>query len=265
MVKFKLLLIVGGLSFLVTSCKQENMIFYPDKLPAGYQFTFEQEFEELFFKVDENISLHGLLFRADSSKGLVFYLHGNGGANDLWGQIADIYLENNYDFFVLDYRGYGKSQGEISGEKQFYNDIQHVYDSLKTSYNENNIVVIGFSIGTGPATKLASDNNPRLLILKAPYYNLPDLVHAYYKIIPSFLIKYRFMTNEFIKEVKSPVVIFHGDRDEVIYKGSSDKLKKLFKAGDRLIILEGQKHNNINNNPVYREELRKILMAGDTK
>lgn len=254
-----MVLFLVGLSFIFSSCKQENMIFYPETLPADYQFTFKDEFEELFFKVDDETKLHGLLFRADSSKGLVFYLHGNGGSNDSWGHIADVYLHNNYDFFILDYRGYGKSQGKISGEKRLYNDIQLVYDSLKASYKESNIVIIGYSIGTGPAAKLAADNNPRLLILKAPYYNLADLVQAYYKIIPSFLIRYKFKTNEFIKEVKCPVVLFHGDQDEVIYKGSSDKLKELFKEGDRLIILEGQKHNGINENAKFREELRKLL------
>lgn len=130
---------------------------------------------------------------------------------------------------------------------------------MKASYNESDIVIIGYSIGTGPAAKLASANNPKLLILKAPYYNMTDLVHKYYKIIPSFLIRYKFKTNEFIKQVKCPVIIFHGDKDEVIYQGSSDKLKALFKEGDRLIILEGQTHNGINDNRKYREELKKLL------
>lgn len=255
----KNILILAGIFFIFSSCKQEKMLFYPDTLPSDYKFAFNSEFQEYFFKVDDKTNLNGLLFRADSGKGLIFYLHGNAGSIDSWGNIADVYLKNNYDFFILDYRGYGKSQGNISSEKQLYKDIQIVYDSLKAIYNENRIVIIGYSIGTGLAANLASTNFPKLLILKAPYYNMIDLAHKYIKIIPSFLIKYKFRTNEFITKVKCPIIIFHGDLDEVIYEGSSEKLKKLFKQGDQLIILEGQMHNGINENFKYQTELKKIL------
>lgn len=77
--------------------------------------------------------------------------------------------------------------------------------------------------------------------------------------IPSFLIRYKFRTDQYIQKVKCPVVIFHGDADEVIYTGSSYKLQKLFKPADRLIILKGQTHNGINTNSIYLAELKNIL------
>jgi alpha-beta hydrolase superfamily lysophospholipase len=209
--------------------------------------------------VDKTTRVHGLLFQNDNPKGLVFYLHGNAGSNSSWGTIAGDYLENGYDFFILDYRGYGKSEGKISGEQQLFRDIQIVYDTLKRHYPENQTVIIGYSIGTGPATYLASINNPRLLILKAPYYNLPDLASRYFKIFPPFLIRYKFRTDIYIQEVKCPVVIFHGDQDEIIYTGSSYKLRQKFKASDKLIVLKNQLHNGMSENPVYLRELGKLL------
>ena len=259
MIKTKFILFLFGFVLILTSCRQEKMLFYPDKLPDNYRFTFESKFQEYNFKVDDNTHLNGLLFQSNSSKGLIFYLHGNAGCIDSWGNCADVYTTNNYDFFILDYRGYGKSQGKISSEKQLYKDIQIVYDSLKTHYNEKDIIIIGYSIGTGLAAHLASTNNPKMLILQAPYFNLPDLAHKYIKIIPSFLIRYKFKTNEYITKVKCPITIFHGNQDEIIYTESSYKLKELFKQGDRLIILEGQKHNGINDNEQFKEELKTIL------
>ena len=250
-----LIILLGSLIYF----HQERLLFFPDKLPAGYKYTFPYQFKEFFFNVDKKTSLNGLLCKADSSKGLVFYLHGNAGCLDSWGQIAGVYLQHHYDFFILDYRGYGKSQGKISGEEKFLNDIQIVYDSVKADYNEKNIVIIGYSIGTGPATWLASANHPKLLILQAPYFNMPDLARHYFKIIPSFMVRYKFRTDRYITCVKCPVIIFHGNRDEVIYTGSSYKLKKLFKSDDSLIILEGQKHNGINDNEMYQEELKHRL------
>ena len=241
------------------ACTQERMLFFPSKLPKDYTYGFGQKFEELFILVDKQTKLNGLLFRAEASKGLVFYLHGNAGALDSWGDIAPLYLKNHYDFFILDYRAYGKSDGRISSEKQLYRDIQIVYDSMKNRYLEKNTVIIGYSIGTGLAAHLASQNKPKLLILKAPYFNLPDLAHQYFKFLPSFLIRYKFYTNQFITQLKCPLVIFHGDRDEVIYTGSSLKLQALFKKEDRLVILKGQTHNGINENPIYMDELERLL------
>jgi len=257
--KIKHIAFLAALLLMLGSCRQEKILFYPDQLPENFKYNFEHEFREFTFRVDVNVNLNGVLFKADSSKGLVFFLHGNGGCIESWADCAAAYITNHYDFFVLDYRGYGKSQGRISSEKQLYNDLQIVYDSLKTLYQEKNIVIVGFSIGTGPATYLAAANNPGLLILQAPYYNMTDLAHHYIRILPSFLIKYKFKTNEYITKVKCPVKIFHGDMDEVIYVGSSIKLQHLFKPGDTLVILEGQKHNGIGENKIFGIKLKGML------
>ena len=238
---------------------QEKLIFFPQKLPVNYTFQFNQNFEEKNFTTADNKQLNGLLFKADNSKGLIFYLHGNAGCLQSWGQIAKTYTDLHYDLFMLDYRGYGKSEGSISNEKQFYDDVQLVYDSLKKIYAEKDIVVLGYSIGTGAATKLAATNNPRLLILQAPYFSLTDLIQNKFKIIPPFIVKYKFETNKVIGQCKMPAVIFHGDRDEVIYYGSSLKLQTLFKPTDTLITLTGQGHNGMSDNFQYRTALQQIF------
>jgi alpha-beta hydrolase superfamily lysophospholipase len=238
---------------------QEKLIFFPDKLKPDYQYSFHKNFEEYFISVDKEVQLNGLLFKSDSSKGLIFYLHGNAGSLDSWGHVADLYLKNNYDIFILDYRGFGKSQGKINNEKQLHNDIQIVYNQLKKSYNEDKIVIIGYSLGTGLASRLTANNNPGLLILIAPYYNFVDLIHHYYSFIPSVVIKYRFMTNKQIPKITVPIIIFHGNQDEVIYYESSKKLKLLLKPTDKLITLNGQSHNGINDNTDYINHINHLL------
>jgi uncharacterized protein len=240
---------------------QEHLIFFPEKIAKNYRFEFEysEPFEELNFKTADNTLLNGILFTSDSSKGLIFYLHGNGGSLRTWGEIAKTYTDLHYDLLMVDYRGYGKSEGAIGSEKQFYEDLQMLYNKCKISCSEKKIIIVGYSIGTGAAAKLASTNNPGLLILQAPYYNLTDMMKHYYPLIPAFILKYKFKTNEFLKECKMPVVIFHGDADEVIYYGSSLKLKELFKKSDTLITLKGQGHNGMSDNPEFIFELQKIL------
>lgn len=210
-------------------------------------------------KTADNKLLNAILFKADSSKGVIFYLHGNAGCLRSWGEVAKTYTDMNYDVFMLDYPGYGKSEGTIDGQTELFQDIQTAYDTLKSNYSEDRIIVLGYSVGTGLAAKVASTNHPRLLILQAPYYSLTDMMRNTYPIIPTFILKYKFETNEYLKLSKMPVVLFHGDQDEVIHYNSSLKLQKEFKKQDTLITLHGQGHNGMTENPEYKLELQKIL------
>jgi alpha-beta hydrolase superfamily lysophospholipase len=240
---------------------QEKLIFFPQKLRKEYQFQFDGKFEEKNIKTKDGIILNGLLFSADSSKGLIFYLHGNAGSLSSWGGIAKTYTDLKYDVFILDYRGYGKSEGTIDGQNQLYGDIQTAYDEMKKEYSEGKIVVLGYSIGTGLASKVASENKPKLLILQAPYYSLTDMMRHTYSIIPTFILKYKLDTNKHLKDCKMPVVIFHGDQDEVVYYGSSFKLKEELGTKVKLITLRGQGHNGMTDNEDYNNKLKEILTS----
>ena len=235
---------------------QEKLIFFPEKLPSTYIFDYDQLFEELHIKTNDGSTLTGLLFKADSSKGLIFYLHGNAGSLASWGNVASAYTDLNYDIFILDYRGYGKSEGQIKSQEQLYADNQAVYNELKKQYPEDKMII---SIGTGMASNLASNNKPKRLILQAPYYSLKDMMRHTYPIIPTFLLKYEFATNEYLKQCTIPITIFHGDSDGIIYYGSSEKLKNEFPDKITLIKLEDQGHNGMTDNVDYKEEIRKVL------
>jgi len=238
---------------------QESLIFYPKKLDKDFRFSFQSKFEEVNIKTVDNKRLNCLLFKADSSKGVIFYLHGNAGALDRWGEVAKTYTDLHYDIFMIDYRGYGKSEGIISSQDQFLGDVQLAYNFIKQTNTENKIIVLGYSIGTGAAAYLAANNRPRLLILQAPYYSLTDMMKHNYPVIPTFILKYKFETNKYLHDCRTPIVIFHGDADEVIYYGSSVKLLPLLKKTDTFITLHGQGHNDITSNSDYVNALHKIL------
>lgn len=240
---------------------QERLIFLPQKLDKDHNFRFNQEFEERFIEMKDGKMLHGLLFTTEDPKGIILYLHGNAGSLDGWGGVASTFTNLGYDIFVLDFRGYGKSEGSITGESQLHEDMLRVYDYLKSEYSEEEMIILGHSVGSGMAAKLAADNSPKLLILQAPFYSLNDLVKNTppLNIFPSFLLKYKFQVGEYLKEAKMPVVVLHGDEDEVIYYGSSLKLQQEFKPGDTLITLHGFGHNNFIDSPRYKVEMEKVL------
>jgi len=248
-------ILVCGLLFIF----QEKLIFFPDKLDKNHKFDFPQGFEEIYLTTEDQKVLHGLLFKADSSNGLIFYLHGNGGALDRWGTVSETYTSLDYDIFILDYRGYGKSEGTIESEAQLSQDVQLAYSEMLKLYSENKIVVLGYSIGTGLAAKLASTNHPRLLILQAPYYSLTDVVRHSFPLVPPFLLKYKLDTYKYISECEMPIVLFHGNEDDVIPYGQSIKLKRLLKKSDKLIVLNRQGHNGMTFREDYVEAVGEVL------
>ena len=247
------ILICSGLYFF-----QEKIIFFPQKLSADYIFRFDTDFEEITFKVSDRDTINTLLFKADSSKGLIFYLHGNAGSLASWGDVAQVYIKRGYDVLLVDYRGYGKSTGHIFSQDQLYSDNQMIYDQILSRYSENKIIILGYSIGTGMAAKLASENSPKQLILQAPYFSLIDMMKRRFTAIPTFILKYKFETNKYLEEVECPIVIFHGLQDGVIPYDNSVKLKNQYPSV-RVITLENQGHNGLSDNPDYLAVISQIL------
>lgn len=236
---------------------QEKILFNPSKLPDTYAFRAGEEIE---IPVSDNISLNCLwLKRGNKSKKVILYLHGNRGSNRrCLNQALSAFGETGYDIFMPDYRGYGKTEGKIYSEKQMHNDIAEVYSFLKKEYEEKNIVIAGYSLGSGMATRVAAENNPAQLFLMAPYYSIIDMKNKFARIIPNFLVKYKLKNNKNIPKVKCPITIFHGTEDEVIPYDSSIRLMELDPTNIELVKLEGTHHRRT----IFHHEVkRKILEA----
>lgn len=239
---------------------QDKMLFKTVKHPSSYKYKFDDRFEERDIKMEDGLKLNGVLFKTDSSKGLILWLPGGRGLLDSIGRNASYYTSMQYDIFMLNYRGFGKSEGLIESEEQFYQDLQSVYTYFKKEYGEDRIIVFGYSLGSGPAAALASGNRPKMLVLQAPYYSMEEMTQGIFPYLPTGLfLKYKFKTYEFIQKTKSPIVIIHGADDDKIKVDASLRMKKFLKKSDKLIILKGQDHQNFIKNEEYLSELKRVL------
>ena len=238
---------------------QVGMVFQSAKLPKEYQFDYQQKFEELNIESFDGVRLNGLLFKAENSKGLVFYLHGNAGTLETWGKMAKIYTRLGYDIFILDYRGFGKSEGEIENEDQLNKDVSIVYKSLAKRYPENKIIITGYSIGSGLATILASQHHPKALILQSPYYSFTELSGSRVRFFPDFLKKFHLETFRYLPKVKAPIYIFHGIDDELIPYENSVRLNQLLKSKGSFYPLKDQGHIGMNENSDFQKQLQIIV------
>ncbi|MBS7233328.1 alpha/beta fold hydrolase [Flavobacterium psychroterrae] len=238
---------------------QVGMVFQSAKLSKDHRFDYQHKFEELNIKSFDGVQLNGLLFKAEHSKGLVFYLHGNAGTLETWGSIAKIYTNLGYDIFILDYRSFGKSEGEIENEEQLNKDVSVVYKTLTQRYPENKIIITGYSIGSGLATILASENNPKALILQSPYYSFTELSSSKVPFFPDFLKKFTLETYEYLPKIKVPIYIFHGMHDQLIPYENSVRLSKLLKSNGHFYPLKDQEHTGMNENNDFQNQLKIIL------
>lgn len=238
---------------------QEKMIFKSVKLPASHFYAFDQNFEERYIAMSDGIKLNGVLFKADSSKGLILWFPGGRGVLDSLGKNAHYYTDLHYDIFMLNFRSYGKSEGTITSEAQFLQDLQAVFDYFKKEYGEQRIVIHGYSFGSGPAAQLASKNHPKMLMLLAPYYSYDEMIQKSVPYLPISLFKYKFNTAEGVKNTSSPIVIIHGQDDKKINVEASLRMKPFLKPTDELIILENQPHERFIKNPIYLKELKRVL------
>jgi len=239
---------------------QESFIFHPKKLTAGHVFICDKDFEELTINTSDGYGLNGVLVKSDSSKGLILFLHGSGSNIDKYitkRKIASIYADLGYDIFLLDYRGYGKSEGKITNEKQFTDDLDRVYSYIKNMYEEKDIVIIGFSLGTFAGAYLASENNPRLLILESAGYSGKERIRKRFFFLPlSLLSKYEFEAYKYLKNTNTPTAIFMGSEDPLT---SDKRWHQILKPGDKFTILEGELHTDFAHNKQYIDELRELL------
>jgi uncharacterized protein len=80
-----------------------------------------------------------------------------------------------------------------------------------------------------------------------------------YPFVPPFLLKYKLETNKYITECKMPIVLIHGDVDEVIPYSQSVKLKALLKETDKFIMLNAQGHNGMTFTPEYQKVIEAVL------
>ncbi len=238
---------------------QDYFFFRPEILPTTFTYKYAFPFEEVNFEMEDGGTINGIHFKVPNSKGVVFYFKGNSRSIKGWGKFAKDFVSKGYDFFMVDYRGFGKSRGRRT-ESILYNDSQHVYKWLSDQYPEEKILIYGRSLGSGIATRIASWNKPQMLILDSPYYSFYDQIRRYGFLLPiRWLLRYHIRTDQFIKKVNCPIFIIHGKKDVLIPFKHSEMLQRLVPQNCHLFSIEAGGHNNLPGFAEYHDLLYDIL------
>lgn len=187
------------------------------------------------------VKIAAIVYRPKESRKAIIRCHGNAedAANTLW---ALKYLtQKGYTVASVDYPGYGLSEGDPD-EKGCYRNVHRLYDWLVEERNvkPEDIIVDGFSIGTGPAVELAATRPVGGLILEAAYLSAPRIVTKV-RILP--IDPFPNLTR--IKDVKCPIVFLHGTDDSIVPYAHGKELYDLAPEPKRFISVDGADHNDL--------------------
>jgi fermentation-respiration switch protein FrsA (DUF1100 family) len=230
------------------------MTYHPLPYIPGPDWTPPANGEDVWFRVGDDERAHGWLVRAQSQPAIatVLYCHGNSGnlTNVAW--VAEDLSKHNLDVLIFDYRGYGRSEGEITDEWGLYSDTNAAYDylTLERSVKPEKLVLYGQSLGTTAAIDVASRRSCRALIVDSGLSSASDMGAKAFPILPRWLHwlgKNRFESERKIANVKCPVLVTHGTNDPVIPVEQGHKLFEAAREPKRLKIVEGGDHNLFGN------------------
>lgn len=263
--------LLGGLLYLM----QPSMVFYPHRELEATPNSWGLEYEDLYLSGSDGVKLNGWYIPRENAKEVVLFFHGNGGNISHRGDSIAIFHRLGLNVLIIDYRGYGKSEGTPS-EEGLYEDARTAWRYLidRRGFKGEQIVIFGRSIGAAVATRLAAelsaelvdDSGPAKVILESAFSSARDMADRTLPIISRItVLRYSFNSIERIKEIKARLLMLHSPDDEIIPYALGEKLYQAANEPKQFVKLKGD-HNYgfMLSQPEYEQALDRFLnVTGD--
>jgi pimeloyl-ACP methyl ester carboxylesterase len=230
---------------------QRNLLFYPVSASDGIQE------EAIFFKNDD-VLLHGWILNRGQKKALIYF---GGNSENITNNIDQFKkLFKDYTIYLVNYRGYGESQGKPT-QKGLFSDAISIYDQILVQHSS--ISLMGRSLGSGVAVYLASKRDIEQLFLLTPFDSVAEIAQTHYPYFPSrYLVKDRFDSATYATNIETPTLIITAEFDQVIPVKHAEKLRDQFtRARVSYQLIVGAEHNNITSFPDYRQVIQAFIEA----
>jgi len=234
--------------------------YYPIKYPSGFwELQSKLGAEDVWLLTADGDRLHAWLVRAPQASLVTLYLHGNAGnLTHRFLPIREITAAGS-SVLMLDYRGYGKSEGSPS-ERGLYADADAAYlHLLSRGYSAQHIILQGESLGTAVAVDLASRKECAGVVLEAAFTSGGDVANTVLPIVGPLVFR-GFDSKSKIARIRAPLLFFHGNRDEIIPLRLGRNLFEAAPEPKWLIEIPGAGHNDLveTAGSSYRERLHEF-------
>ncbi len=207
---------------------QRSLLYHPtENNYDGDRLTVN--IEKVKIVTEDNIDLLAWYHNKDINKfKTILYLHGNAGSLENRIHKINHFEDMNINFLLLSWRGFSGNKGEPT-EQGLYQDARSAVKWLtKQGVFEENIIIYGESLGTGVATEIAQNRNFAGIILESPFTSMVAAGKSKYPIFPiRLLLKDRYESDKKIKNIKSPVLIMHGEQDNIVPFWMGEKMFEL--------------------------------------
>jgi fermentation-respiration switch protein FrsA (DUF1100 family) len=181
---------------------------------------------------------------AKAGRPTLLYFHGNGGALETRTERIRKYMARGLGVFMMTYRGFGGSTGYPS-EAANVADAKLAYTMLSGMVDPLDIIVYGESLGTGVAVQVAAERTVGGLVLDAPYTSMVELAALHYPYIPGrWFMTDRYDTRRHIADVAAPLLILHGDADDIIPVAMGREVFDLARPPKVIRIFQGAGHSD---------------------
>lgn len=249
----------------LVSLFQNKLVYFPSTYMIDTPNSIGLKYESVEFLSSDSTKLFGWFIPRKGAKTTLLYLHGNGGNISNRLNSIDIFNSLDVDIFIFDYRGYGNSGGN-AGEKNTYDDAMSAWKYLvkERGIKEENIVILGRSLGGAIAANLASKVKPKALILESTLTSVKDVSSDVYPFIPSFLIHFEYETTKYLKDINSPLLVIHSEDDNIIPFKHGQKIFQEANKPKRFLKIRGS-HNGgfLESRDIYEKALEEFLRELD--
>jgi uncharacterized protein len=204
---------------------QRDFMYFPSRLDPAPKTLGLSGVERVELATPDGETL--VLWYAPPAEGrpVLLFLHGNAGSIADRADRLAFYKSRGFGAAFLSWRGYGGSTGQPS-ERGLLADAKAAYDHLRgLGHPADRIVLVGESLGTGPAVQTAATNPVGAVVLEAPYSAAVDIARRAYPWLPvGLLMKDQYRSRDHIAKVRAPILILHGEADQVIPQGFGQRL-----------------------------------------
>ena len=220
-------------------------IFYPERRIEFTPYSDGLDYEDVFFMTKDGLKLNGWFMPARNPHSVVLYFHGNAGNISHRIEVAKFFNEKNFDFFIIDYRGFGMSQGHPF-EKGTYLDALAAYEYLVKvkGIPAEKIVIYGKSLGAAVAIDLANKIKAGALICESGFTSTADLARDIYKFIPLWLfVTQKYESLKKVDKINIPKLFIHSKNDEIIPFRHGERLFEKAQEPKEFYVMQGG-HND---------------------
>jgi uncharacterized protein len=196
---------------------QRDYLYFPDVQRPIASLAGVSSLREIELVTSDGLRLLAWYVPPPEGKPVLLYFHGNGGNIGYRASRLAQFADADLGVLMPEYRGYGGNEGQPT-ETGFYADAAAAMDFLRSEgLAAERIIVYGASLGTGVATRVASEHKFAALVLEAPYTSITAMAALQFSFMPvSLMLIDRFDSLSRIAQVRSPILIFQGERDQII-------------------------------------------------